>query len=78
MLKTAVAVLRAATQDLHQCWRDLAYADIVWKAMAFLLLTPGTYLLMRWLVLRHSGSVVADAEIALALLTTAPGLLGLI
>ena len=78
MLKTAAAILRDAMRDLRQCWRDLAYADVVWKAMAFLLLTPGTYLLMRWLVLRHSGGVVADAEIALALLTTAPGILGLI
>ena len=78
MWKTAAAVLRDALRDLCQCWRDLAYADIVCKAMAFLLLTPGTYLLMRWLVLRHSGGVVADTEIALALLTTAPGILGVV
>lgn len=78
MWKTAAAVLRDATRDIRQCWRDLAYADVAWKAMAFLLLTPGTYLLVRWLVLRRSGSVVADTEIVLALFTTVPGLLGLV
>jgi glycerophosphoryl diester phosphodiesterase len=78
MWKAALIVLRDATRDLRETWRDLAYADLVWKAGAFLLLTPGTLLLIRWLVLRNSSGVVADAQIAMALVTTGPGILAVL
>jgi len=78
MWKTAGSIVGDAARDLRQSWRDLAYADLVWKAGAFLVLTPATLLLVRWLVLRHKGGVVADAEIAMALVTTGPGILAIL
>jgi glycerophosphoryl diester phosphodiesterase len=78
MWKAAALVLRDAALDVREFWRDLAYADLLWKAAAFLLFIPGTILLLRWLVLSRTGGVVADAEIATALVTTAPGIVALL
>ena len=74
MLKTTGAILADAFRDLSRSFRELAVADIAWRIAAFAALTPGTLLLMRWAVTRKGGGVVADTEIATALLTTLPGL----
>lgn len=78
MLKTTCAVLAAAFRDLGRSWKELATADLAWRAAAFAALTPATLLLFRWVVSRQGEGVVADAEIAAVLLTTAPGILALV
>ena len=78
MLKTTRAVLAAAFRDLALSWRELAVADLAWRAAAFSALTPGTLLLFRWVVSRQGGGVVADTEIATVLLTTPQGILAIV
>ena len=65
-------------QDFPRSWRRLIAADVAWKAFAFALLTPGTMLLLRIFLSRHSDGVIADAEIARTLLTTVPGIVSLV
>lgn len=78
MLRTTGAILADAFRDFARSWKELAVADIAWRIAAFAALTPGTLLLMRWAVTRKGGVVVADTEIATALLTTLPGLVVLV
>lgn len=72
------AILADAFRDFARSWKELAVADVAWRIAAFAALTPGTLLLMRWAVTRKGGGVVADTEIATALLTTLPGLVVLV
>ena len=74
MLEKTRAILADAFRDFARCWRELAVADIAWRIASFAALTPGTLLLLRWAVTRERGGVVADTEIATALLTTLPGI----
>jgi len=74
MWKTTRAVLSDAVRDLRLSSRRLVAADVAWKAFAFALLTPGTLLLLRLFLSRHSQDVIADAEIATTLFTTLPGI----
>ncbi|MBK9090064.1 MAG: glycerophosphoryl diester phosphodiesterase membrane domain-containing protein [Holophagales bacterium] len=76
--KTTRPILVEALRDFPRSWRRLVAADVAWKAFAFALLTPGTILLLRVLLSRHSEDVIADAEIARTLLTTVPGILSLV
>lgn len=78
MWKTTAAILADALHDLRRSWREVAVADVAWKAFAFAVLTPGTLLLLRWLLARRSGGVIADAQIATVLLTTPYGLLAFV
>ena len=59
-------------------WRALVATDVVYKAIAFALLTPLIGLLLRLLIRRTGKTAVADADIALFFFTTRPGVLALI
>jgi glycerophosphoryl diester phosphodiesterase len=59
-------------------WRALVAADIIYKAIAFVVLTPLIGLLLRLLILRTGKTAVADADIALFFFTTRTGALALI
>ena len=78
MWTTTRAILTDTRRDLGRSWRELAVADLAWKIVAFAVLTPATVLLVRWLLARRTGGVVADAEIATVLLTTGPGIVALL
>ena len=67
-----------ALRDLSGSWRSLAVTDIVYKVVAFALLTPGTALLLRWMASRADTRVVADTDIARFFLTTPVGVVVLI
>lgn len=78
MWKTTAAILSEALRGLRRSWRELAATDVVWKAIAFAVLTPATLNLLRWTVSHREGGVITDAEIATVLLTTLPGILALV
>ena len=78
MLKTTRTIVSDAFRDLRLSWRRLAAADVAWKAFAFVVLTPGTLILLRLFLSRRAGGVIADAEIATTLLTTLPGIVSLV
>jgi glycerophosphoryl diester phosphodiesterase len=59
-------------------WRTLAATDIVYKAIAFALLTPLIVVLGRLLIRRTGTTAIADADIALFFFTTRTGALALI
>lgn len=59
-------------------WRALAAADIVYKALAFAVLTPLIGVLLRLLIGRTGKTAVADADIAFFFFTTRAGALALI
>lgn len=59
-------------------WRALAATDIVYKAIAFAVLTPLITVLFRRLVRRTGMTAVADVDIALFFFTTRTGALALI
>jgi len=61
-----------------RAWRELAATDVLYKAIAFALLTPLIGLLFRLLVRRTGSTAVADADIAFFFFTTKSGLLALI
>ena len=70
--------LAEAVQDFRRSWRTLVELDLLYKAIAFVALTPLTGLLLRALVARTGSAVVADADIALFFFTTKPGALALV
>ena len=74
MWKTTRVIVAEARRDLLRSWKELAVADLAWKIVAFAALTPGTILLVRWILARRTGGVVADVEIATVFLTTPPGI----
>lgn len=78
MWKTARAVLFDALRDFLRSWRRLVATDVAWKALSFALLTPGTILLLRFFLSRHSDDVIANTQIAKALLTTVPGIVSVV
>ena len=71
-------VVTDAVRDLSDSWRSLAITDLVYKGVAFALLTPATVLLVRWMASRTGTRVIADADIARFFLTTRVGVLILI
>jgi glycerophosphoryl diester phosphodiesterase len=71
-------VVTDAVRDLSDSWRSLAITDLVYKAVAFALLTPGTVLLVHWMAARAGTRVIADADIAKFFITTRVGVLILI
>lgn len=78
MWAKALGVATDAFRDLLRSWRSLALTDIVYKSVAFALLTPATALLLRWLLSRTDTRVIADADIARFFLTTRPGIVALV
>jgi glycerophosphoryl diester phosphodiesterase len=75
--QTAQAIVGGAIRDLRESWRVLAQTDLVYKAISFALLTPGTLLLLQWAMSRAGTLVVADTEIATFFLTTRQGIVAL-
>jgi glycerophosphoryl diester phosphodiesterase len=65
----------AAVRRFRDCWRELFLTDIVWKTVAFVLLTPLVTVLFRTLLAMSGESVLADQDILLFFLHPA-GLLG--
>jgi glycerophosphoryl diester phosphodiesterase len=59
-------------------WRRLAATDILYKAIAFAVLTPLIGGLLRLLMHRAGATALADADIALFFFTTRPGVAALI
>jgi glycerophosphoryl diester phosphodiesterase len=59
-------------------WRTLAATDIVYKAIAFALLTPLIGILLRLLIRRTGQTAIADVDIALFFFTTKSGSLALL
>jgi glycerophosphoryl diester phosphodiesterase len=59
-------------------WRELVATDIVYKAIAFALLTPLITALGRLLIRRTGRTAIADVDIALFFFTTRTGLLSLV
>jgi glycerophosphoryl diester phosphodiesterase len=71
-------VVAGALRDLRRSLRSLAITDLAYKLLAFALLTPGTTLLLHWLISRRGQRVVTDVEIAQFFLTEPVGILALI
>ena len=71
-------VLADALRDLSRSWRSLAITDIVYKVIAFAVLTPAATLLLYLLRLAASERVVADEDIARFLLTSPWGIASLL
>jgi glycerophosphoryl diester phosphodiesterase len=76
--QTAQGIVIGALRDVRQSWRVLAQTDLIYKLVAFALLTPGTLLLLRWAMSRTGTRVVADTDIATFFLTTPLGVIALI
>ena len=71
-------VFADALRDLSRSWRSLAITDIVYKVIAFAVLTPAATLLLYLLRLAASERVVADEDIARFLLTSPWGIASLL
>ncbi len=71
-------IVIAALRDLRASWRTLVLTDLIYKAIAFAVLTPAVMLLVRWAMTRTGTSVVADMDLAAFFLTTRQGLIALI
>jgi len=75
---TVRRVVTDVVEDLGRSWRALALTDIVCKILSFVLLTPATVLLLRWVISGAQGRVIADVDIAMFFLTRPVGILTLI
>ena len=78
MIGRARDIVTAAARDCLRSWRSLALTDLAFKTIAFALLSPAATLLLRALMARAAGDVVADVDIARFLLATPLGVLTLI
>jgi glycerophosphoryl diester phosphodiesterase len=70
--------LAGALRDFGRSWVLLAKADLIYKALAFVALTPLASLVLRWFVNRSRGAAVADVDIAMFFFTTKPGFTALV
>jgi glycerophosphoryl diester phosphodiesterase len=61
-----------------RAWRELAATDILYKALAFAVLSPLIGVLSRLLIRRTGSTAVADVDIALFLFTTRTGVVALL
>lgn len=68
----------ASDRSVLRAWRTLVACDIVYKAIAFAVLTPLIFVLMRLLIRRTGTTAVADVDIALFFFTTRIGALALV
>jgi len=71
-------LLAGAVKDLRRAWRSLAITDLVYKAIAFAILTPAATLLLYSFRAAAGERVVADVDIARFLLTTPAGIASLL
>src|SRR5262245_53502449 len=56
-------LIRSTLVDWLSCWKSLALTDIVFKIIAFIVLTPIVGFLFRALIALSSGSVLSDLDI---------------
>lgn len=75
---TVAGTARAAIRDLGRSWRTLAETDLLYKAIAFVLLTPMIGATLRWFVGRTGSPAIADVDIALFFVTTKSGAAALV
>ena len=61
-------LLRAAAKDFRRCWRTLFVTDVVYKIMAFVLLTPLVAILFRVIIGLSGNTVLADQDVLFFLL----------
>ena len=71
-------IARRAVIAIGFSWRSLFITDLFYKAVSFALLTPGTLLVIRWMLNRAGTKMVADADIATFFFTTPEGILALL
>jgi glycerophosphoryl diester phosphodiesterase len=69
---------RTTERPVLRVWRELVATDIVYKALAFALLTPLIAVLLRLLIRRTGRTALADVDIALYFFTTRVGAAALI
>ena len=58
------SMFRALATNLQSCWKKLVLADVLFKVIAFVLLTPLVSLLFRLFLSLSGRTVLADADIA--------------
>jgi glycerophosphoryl diester phosphodiesterase len=63
----------SAERPFLRAWRPLAETDLVYRAIAFAILTPAIGLLLRLLIRRTGSTAIADVDIALFFFTTRVG-----
>ena len=66
-----------SVRDLSRSARSLVVTDIIYKIVAFALLSPATALLLRWMMSGSGEGVIADSDILFFFVTTPAGLLTL-
>lgn len=57
------SLIHITTRDLRRCWKSLALADITYKIIAYVALTPLVGLLFRSLIEFSGNSVITDQDI---------------
>jgi glycerophosphoryl diester phosphodiesterase len=62
-------LIRAVLQDFQRTWPQLLAADLLARAVAFIVLTPSAALILRLLIRRSGSQVIADQDILHFLLT---------
>ncbi len=62
-------MIRAVLQDFQRTWPQLLAADLLARAVAFIVLTPSAALILRLLIRRSGSQVIADQDILHFLLT---------
>ena len=70
---TVWAMLAGAAQDFRRSWRTLVELDLLYKAIAFVVLTPLIGCCSACSSARTGDAAVADVDIALFFFTTRPG-----
>ena len=63
MNDTGRSLLNACRHDLRLCLKQLVVTDIVFKAVAFVVLTPLVGMLFQWFISMSGRSVLADEDI---------------
>jgi len=63
MNDTGRSLLNACRHDLRLCWKQLVVTDIIYKVVAFVVLTPLIGMLFQWFVAMSGRSVLADEDI---------------
>src|SRR5262249_57455070 len=69
--------LRWSTTRFWRGWVAFAEIDILYKAIAFAILSPLIGLLFKLLIARSGRTAIADVDIALFFFTTRPGVIAL-
>jgi glycerophosphoryl diester phosphodiesterase len=77
MLRDLRDVVVGSGRDFLLAWRSLVLTDLVYKLVAFAILSPATALFVRWLMMRTHSAALTDADILLFFVNTPRGLVAL-